>query len=175
MLREFVVTYFKRVLMIFPIVAVVTLIPSYPLDAKVVSILAFFVILLIPLLVELAPTKMRAQQEIDAASVDDISDPTSRKARRIESRSAMVVDSRYCRVCGYDPGDPPPWGEYGRFASFDICPCCNVEWGYEDSTFESTAKYRARWINNGAKWASRNQTPDDLSVEERLERSRLRK
>ncbi|MGH9026264.1 MAG: hypothetical protein ACRDWD_09145 [Acidimicrobiia bacterium] len=30
-------------------------------------------------------------------------------------------------------------------------------------------------INNGAKWASRNQPPDDLSVEERLERSWLRK
>lgn len=84
-------------------------------------------------------------------------------------------DPRYCRVCGYDPGDPPPWGADGRLASFDICPCCNVEWGYEDSTFESTANYRSRWINDGAKWTSRNQTPDDLSVEERLERAWLRK
>ena len=94
MLREFVVTYLKRVLMIFPIVAIVTLIPPYPLDVKVISILAFFVILLITQLVELAVVHQnaRAQQESDAASVDDISEPTSRKARRIQSRKR---DGRY--------------------------------------------------------------------------------
>ena len=94
MLREFVVTYFKRVLMIFPIVAVVTLIPPYPLDVKINSIWVFFVILLIPQLVELAVVhqNVRAQQESDAASADDISVPTSRKARRIESRKR---DGRY--------------------------------------------------------------------------------
>lgn len=88
MLREFMATYFKRVLMILPIVAVVTLIPPYPLDVKVISILAFFVILLIPQLVELAVVQQnaRAQQESDAASVDDGSESTSRKARRIQSR-----------------------------------------------------------------------------------------
>lgn len=94
MLREFVVTYFKRALMILPIVAVVTLIPPYPLDAKLVSILAFFLILLIPQLVELAVVHQnaRAQQERDAGSVEDISESTSRKARRIQSRRR---DGRY--------------------------------------------------------------------------------
>ena len=88
MLREFMVTYFKRVSMISPMVAVVTLIPPYPLDVKVISILAFFVILLIPQFVELAVVHQnsRAQQESDAASVEDVAEPTSRKARRIQSR-----------------------------------------------------------------------------------------
>ena len=94
MLREFVVTYLKRVLMIFPIVAIVTLIPPYPLDVKVISILAFFVILLITQLVELAVVHQnaRAQQESDAGSVEDISEPKSRKARRIQYRKR---DGRY--------------------------------------------------------------------------------
>lgn len=63
MLREFVMTYFKRVLMIFPIVAIVTLIPPHPLDVKVASILAFFVILLIPQLVEFAVAHQQARRD----------------------------------------------------------------------------------------------------------------
>ena len=27
---------------------------------------------------------------------------------------------RYCRVCGYEPADPP-WSADGRMSTFDIC------------------------------------------------------
>lgn len=80
-------------------------------------------------------------------------------------------DFRYCRVCGYDASEWLPWGEDGRFGSFDICPCCNVEWGYEDSTFESTADFRAEWIRSGAKWSDRRIPPDGLGTHERLKRA----
>ena len=88
MFREFVVTYFTRVLMIFPIVAILTLVPPYPFDVKVVSLFGFFGVLLIPQFVELAVVhkNARLQQERDAASSDGISEPMSRKGRRIQSR-----------------------------------------------------------------------------------------
>ncbi|MGB7430615.1 MAG: hypothetical protein WA933_22715 [Microcoleaceae cyanobacterium] len=41
-----------------------------------------------------------------------------------------------CRVCGYDM-KYPIWGEDGNTPSFDICPCCGTEFGYEDCTPQS--------------------------------------
>ena len=39
-----------------------------------------------------------------------------------------------CRVCGWKQ-ETAPWGGDGQTASFLICPCCGVEFGYEDSHF----------------------------------------
>jgi len=56
-----------------------------------------------------------------------------------------------CPVCGYTDGEFLPWGESGEDPSFDICPCCGVEYGYEDFTVESAAKYRLAWLRRGPK------------------------
>ena len=37
-----------------------------------------------------------------------------------------------CRVCGLLSSDPP-WGYDGVSPTFDFCPCCGVEFGYEDA------------------------------------------
>src|SRR3972149_9931161 len=65
-----------------------------------------------------------------------------------------------CRVCGYI-GEDAPWGEDGKTASFDICPCCGVEWGYEDILPEGVFDYRAKWINGGAQWREPRRKPKD--------------
>jgi hypothetical protein len=71
-----------------------------------------------------------------------------------EGRS--VSTQRYqCPVCGYpDLTEPPYTKESG--ASYDICPSCGFEFGYDDEargvTFE---EWRARWIAGGTKWSSR--------------------
>jgi len=72
-----------------------------------------------------------------------------------------------CRVCGWR-SPTPPWGESGKEPSFDICPCCECEWGYEDSGVESTKKYRAAWIASGANWVHDDTPHDGLTTEERL-------
>ncbi|MDQ0726960.1 hypothetical protein [Microbacterium sp. W4I20] len=79
-------------------------------------------------------------------------------------------DPRYCRVCGYEP-EEAPWGPDGRFGSFDICPCCGVEWGYEDSTFSASVRYRDRWIEQGAGWHDRRTPADGMTTAARLERA----
>lgn len=79
-------------------------------------------------------------------------------------------DDRQCRVCGYLPEDPP-WGASGDLPSFEICPCCGLEWGYEDSGLLSTQRFRARWIGKGAPWSTRSVPHDGLSVETRLPRA----
>lgn len=61
-------------------------------------------------------------------------------------------------------------GDGGRFGSFELCPCCGVEWGYDDATADSALEYRERWIGAGAPWRSRFVESDGLSVSSRLAR-----
>lgn len=83
--------------------------------------------------------------------------------------SDLPLDPRFCRVCGY-LSDLLPWGEDGRSASFEICPCCGVEWGYEDSLPQGVRAYRQEWLERGAPWFTPEEPHDGLTTEERLAR-----
>jgi len=37
-----------------------------------------------------------------------------------------------CPICGFPDLDEPPYDSDGENPSFDICPCCGIEFGYED-------------------------------------------
>jgi len=59
-----------------------------------------------------------------------------------------------CPVCGYNALKEPPDD------SFEICPCCGVQFGYDDASPMAAldvvrAGLRRRWIASGAKWFSR--------------------
>lgn len=75
----------------------------------------------------------------------------------------------YCRVCGYLPQDLP-WGTSGNDPSWDICPCCRVGHGYEDSTPSSSRRFRDLWLAAGAPLFKPRLVNDGLSVLERLAR-----
>ena len=49
----------------------------------------------------------------------------------------METHKYYCTVCGLPLGDFAPWGDDKESPTFDICPCCGVEYGNEDYTPES--------------------------------------
>lgn len=51
-----------------------------------------------------------------------------------------------CRVCGYTDAIFFPWGKDGKTPSFEICECCNVEFGYEDYQLSSIRRYRQKWL-----------------------------
>lgn len=59
-----------------------------------------------------------------------------------------------CPVCGWPKLHEPPRNESGG-ASFELCPCCGFEFGFDDDdqglTYEQA---RARWIAAGMKWWS---------------------
>jgi len=77
--------------------------------------------------------------------------------------------SSYCRVCGYEPAEPP-WGTDGMSPSFDYCPCCGVEWGYQDSSQIGTVRFRSAWLEEGGPWRDPRFPLDGLDVAERLRR-----
>ena len=51
-----------------------------------------------------------------------------------------------CRVCGYTDAIFFPWGKDGKTPSFEICECCNIEFGYEDCQSSSIRRYRQKWL-----------------------------
>ena len=78
-------------------------------------------------------------------------------------------ESQLCRVCGYRD-DEPPWGADGRTPSFASCPCCGVEWGYQDSSPAGVLRFREAWLAAGAPWRDPLVRPDGLTTEARLQR-----
>ena len=73
-----------------------------------------------------------------------------------------------CRVCGLYIMDPP-WGDDGQSPSYEICPCCGVEFGNEDYTLEATRKYRKKWLSQNVKWFESKQKPDDWDLEKQMQ------
>jgi hypothetical protein len=74
-----------------------------------------------------------------------------------------VIEDRYkCRVCGLDQSPDLPWGENGDHASFNICSCCGVEFGYEDDSVQNCLSVRRHWveIRLGAWFAPKEQPSD---------------
>ena len=71
----------------------------------------------------------------------------------------MPNDTFTCPVCGYPNLDEPPVDNYGC-STYSICPCCGVEFGYDDSS-RSHGELRREWVAKGAVWFSKDSAPPD--------------
>jgi hypothetical protein len=80
---------------------------------------------------------------------------------------SIISNMMRCRICGLEQVSPP-WGEDGKTPSFDICDCCGVVFGYEDSTPQSVRRYRQRWLARGAEWFVPKSMPAGWSVSAQL-------
>ena len=73
----------------------------------------------------------------------------------------------YCYVCGAQ-ADSPPWGEDGRTPTYDFCPSCGCEHGYQDSSTKGIETLRAKWLARGGEWEDSSFKPDHLSLDLQL-------
>lgn len=73
----------------------------------------------------------------------------------------------HCRVCGLYI-DTPPWGENYTTPTYEICPCCGVEFGNEDYDYESVIIYRENWINQGANWFLNKEKPQIWNIKKQM-------
>jgi hypothetical protein len=78
------------------------------------------------------------------------------------------MEKYVCYVCGYPNLDEPPRGLDGNIPSFDICDCCGIEFGYEDTTKENILKYRQKWIGTGGEWFCKELCPENWDMKEQL-------
>jgi len=96
---------------------------------------------------------------------DALCDPSGDAARGAAARTgdgkddgmAGTAEPRYqCPVCGY-PGLAEPARFENGYPSYEICPSCGFEFGYDDDeagdTYES---WRERWIADGMPWRIRS-------------------
>ncbi len=60
-----------------------------------------------------------------------------------------------CPVCRYPDLNEAAYDGFGC-ASYNICPCCGTEFGYDDSTV-AHADLRKKWISEGMQWWSKHQ------------------
>jgi len=72
-----------------------------------------------------------------------------------------VADERkyLCPVCGYDGLFEPAHDALGT-GSDEICPCCGVQFGYDDAR-RSHAELRADWVQRGMTWRHHPGPPPD--------------
>jgi len=61
-------------------------------------------------------------------------------------------------------------------ASFEICPCCGIEFGYDDMASGSTTlrqalytRKRELWVKGGRTWWSTNPPPENWDPEKQLD------
>lgn len=72
-----------------------------------------------------------------------------------------------CPVCGYAGLAEPPYNAKGG-GSFEICPSCGFEYGFDDdSQGISHDAARATWLAGGADWFRPERRPDgwDLAAQ----------
>lgn len=69
----------------------------------------------------------------------------------------------HCPVCGVDLGFPP-WK--GNSASDEICPCCYIQFGFDDAPEDESIsrqqvyrEWRQKWVADGMRWSSINRRP----------------
>ena len=77
-----------------------------------------------------------------------------------------------CPVCGYAELPTPPYDEHWC-ASFEVCPSCGTEFGYDDAT-KPVEQLRQEWLDWGAAWRSeQKRPPPGWSGRRQLEQSGL--
>lgn len=78
----------------------------------------------------------------------------------------MVVNKEHqCPACGYDLGFKP-WN--GNSPSHEICPCCYIQFGYDDfaggrlnARAELYRNWRSSWIAKGMPWCGVGNLPPE--------------
>lgn len=91
------------------------------------------------------------------------------EAERIETGEAVMDNQRYvCPVCGYEGLDEPPKSEDDSH-SYEICPCCGFEFGFDDeSEGHSYQSYRRNWVVEGARWFIEEKRPENWNLKDQL-------
>ena len=73
-----------------------------------------------------------------------------------------------CPVCGFPGLTEPPYNADGG-GSYEICPCCGFEFGFDDQSEGVTHEdFRATWVAAGAEWFDHEQKPAGWDLEAQL-------
>jgi len=77
--------------------------------------------------------------------------------------------SYLCPVCGYPNLDEPAWDPNTGIPSFNICPSCGCEFGYNDATPQARENHLKNWVKQGAPWFRPELKPHSWNLKKQLE------
>ncbi len=65
-----------------------------------------------------------------------------------------------CPICFFDGLYEPPYNSRGS-GSYEICPCCGFQFGYDDypDKEKQIKEWRQRWVLSGYPWFSPRRNP----------------
>ncbi len=81
------------------------------------------------------------------------------------------MEKYQCPVCGYPDLKDPPYDPITNASSFDICPCCGCEYGYNDATPWAKRNHLLKWLKRGAPWFMPELRPANWDVKTKLRRA----
>ncbi|WP_308638277.1 hypothetical protein [Paenibacillus silvisoli] len=73
-----------------------------------------------------------------------------------------------CHLCGYPEQNKPPWTQEGLSPSYEICPCCGIEFGVDDINLLGFEIYKREWFEKGRDWFDQAKRPVNWEQEEQL-------
>ncbi|HET8688926.1 MAG TPA: hypothetical protein VFM18_20140 [Methanosarcina sp.] len=79
------------------------------------------------------------------------------------------MNSYTCPVCGYPELSEPPYDQNTNSPSFDICPCCGCEYGYDDATPKARDNFLKKWVSRGSPWFHPELMPPQWNVKKQLQ------
>jgi hypothetical protein len=85
-----------------------------------------------------------------------------------ENCSGDDMNSHTCSICGYPRLDLPARDPETGAPSFDICPSCGCEIGYDDVTQQEKERYRRNWVDQGAIWFQAELKPLEWDLRDQL-------
>lgn len=89
----------------------------------------------------------------------------------VATRAVRPDTPHLCFVCGLDLGgvdENAPWGDSGIDPTFEFCPCCGTEFGYQDATLEAARAQRTRWADDGYRWMDDSRKPSGWDATRQL-------
>jgi hypothetical protein len=83
-------------------------------------------------------------------------------------RRSKPMGNYICPTCGYSNLERPAWNPDNGAPSYDICPSCGCEFGYDDAKLKARENYREKWIRQGAPWFKPELKPNGWSLKQQL-------
>jgi hypothetical protein len=75
-----------------------------------------------------------------------------------------------CPICGFNGLKEPPYNKEND-PSFEICPCCGFEFGFDgENSPERFGEYRKHWIAEGTPWFNSKLKPINWDYKKQIEK-----
>ena len=97
---------------------------------------------------------------------EEIRNRIQKMKKEIELQIGNISIHR-CPSCGYDTSDSEIWTTPS--SSHDICDCCGLAFGKDETSLEKIREYRNEWLQHPMLWHNPQAMPENWKLEDQME------